>query len=80
MSNRTTSESTRKLNLSIIGENIRKHREAQGCTQREMSVEFGAHESYFRGIENGQKELSLHRLIEIADMLGVPAGDLLENV
>lgn len=64
----------------ILGYNIRERRKALELTQAEASRLLGsAHESYFRSIENGHKEISLSRLIEIADVLGVKPGQLLEG-
>lgn len=80
MSKRTTSATTRRLNMEIIGANIRRERLARGYTATEMSETFGAMESYFRQIETGHKNVSIHRLIEIADMFGIPAAKLLEGI
>ena len=67
----------------VIGENVREIRLHQGFTQAQFSkllVGGPAHESYFRGIEAGLKEISLVRLVEIADTMGVPVARLLEGL
>lgn len=65
---------------SVIADNIRRERVALGLTQRDAAALFGAGESYFRAIENGHKQLSLLRVVEIADVLGVSAAKLLEGL
>lgn len=68
---------------SVVGENVRKIRKEQGLTQKQMGdllIGGPTHESYFRGIETGQKEFSLVRLVEIADTLGVTPSQLLEGI
>jgi len=65
----------------IVGENIRKLRLEKGWTQKEAAQIFAnCSESYFRHIENGQKEISLVRVIEIADLFDVTVSELLEGV
>lgn len=66
--------------LTIIGENIKKARTDSGLTRNDLSSRFSTAESYIRGVENGQKDLSLYRLVEIADFLGVPVSSLLEGI
>jgi transcriptional regulator with XRE-family HTH domain len=65
---------------NIVGNNVRQRRKDLDLTQAEASKLLGcSHESYFRSIENGHKQISLTRLVEIADVLGVSAADLLEG-
>lgn len=64
-----------------IGDNIRRLRKEAGMTQAQASeLLTGAHESYFRSIENGQKNISLIRAIEIADLLGVTLSEIVEGI
>ena len=65
----------------IVGHNIRKQRKELKITQAEASrLLSGANEGYFRSIENGHKRMSLFRLIEISDVLGVSPSTLLEGI
>jgi transcriptional regulator with XRE-family HTH domain len=71
----------RKLIQGIVGENVRQHRTKQDMSRVQLSKLCGSvHESYVRQIENGQKEISLVRLVEFADALGVNASELLDGV
>lgn len=67
--------------LPIIAANVRRRREALGLTQLECArlLEVG-HESYWRGLENASKGLSVERLILVADVLGVRPAELLEGL
>jgi len=81
ISDNTTRATIRAHAREKIGENIRKFRKESGMTQAQASeLLTGAHESYFRSIENGQKDISLIRAIEIADLLGVSLSDIVEGV
>lgn len=64
----------------IVADNARRARERAGMTRAEVSAVLGAGESYYRGVETCHKHISLLRLVEIADALGVTAGELLEGV
>lgn len=67
----------------IVGENIRKFRHLEGLTQKQLAellVGGGTNESYFRSIENGHKAISLVRVVEVADTLGIPPADLLAGL
>ncbi|MGB0972856.1 MAG: helix-turn-helix domain-containing protein [Mycobacterium sp.] len=69
--------------FSVVGENIRTARVGEEVTQAQAAKllgEDGTHESYFRGVENGHKQISLVRLVEIADALGVAPESLLRGV
>lgn len=65
---------------NVVGANVRRLRVQSGATQAEMSQMLRSHESYWRGVENGTKQFSLVRLVEIADCLSTSASTLLEGV
>lgn len=67
----------------VVAVNARARRKELGLTQQQVSILLsgeGAHEAYYRGIETGTKEISLVRLVELADTLDVTASQLLEGV
>ncbi len=70
-----TPEQRRDVRMNI-GRRIRELRLARGYTQRELAEEWGAGESYFRGVESGSKDCSLWRYMGIADLFGVSLADL----
>ena len=65
----------------LVGMNARAIREVQGITQIECSrLLAGAHESYWRSIETGHKDMSLLRVVEVSEVLGCTVGQLMEGV
>ena len=66
---------------SLVGGNIREHRLRLGMTQSDCSsLLAGAHESYWRSIESGQKDMSMLRVVEVAEVLSVDVSELLVGV
>lgn len=62
-------------------ENIRAIRKEKGITQLEMSEKLGMAKNNYGKVENGQTEMAVSRLYQIADILGVNIIKLLgENV
>lgn len=58
-------------------DNIRTIRKAKGLTQIDMSERLGLTKNNYGKVENGQVELTVKRLYQIADILGVNAVTLL---
>ncbi len=58
-------------------ENIKSIRKAKGLTQQEMSEGIGMAKNNYGKVENGQIELTVSRLYQIADILGVSIVTLL---
>ena len=63
--------------MRIIGENLRKYREANGLTQEELSEKVGISTSFYANIERGAKGISIFTLRELADVLQISADFLL---
>lgn len=72
--------SERDAVYGIIGHNVRRARLSIGATQTELSQLLGSHDDYWRAVENGLKGVSVPRLVQIADVLGVSPGDLLRGL
>lgn len=64
----------------LIGKRMRELRINRMLTQKEMSDCFGSRADYYRSVECGQKQCSLHRYSEIAACLGVSLSDLVRYV
>ena len=62
--------------LKILGENIKKFREAMGYRQVDLAVALNFSEEYVCRIERGQKYISLRKLFQLADELGVKISQL----
>lgn len=64
---------------SPLGERLRQLRLQQGLTLRELAERVGKSESFLSRVERGQLDLSLSVLKEIADQLGRPVIQLLDD-
>ncbi len=64
---------------SSLGERLRQLRLQQGLTLRELAERVGKSESFLSRVERGQLDLSLSVRKEIADQLGRPVIQLLDN-
>ena len=64
---------------SVIGANVRTLRKAQRLSQEELAFRAEIDRSYLSEIENGQKNLSVLMLDQIAAALGVDMKELLEG-
>lgn len=62
-----------------IGENLRRLRETQGMTQKELAKQVGVSVSMICQIERGTKSMSLPLGREITDILNCSLDDLLDN-
>lgn len=62
-----------------IGNTIKKYREKNGYTLREMGEEIGLSASFLCEIESNKSRPSYENLIKIACFLDIPIEDLLES-
>ena len=64
-------------NLRIIGQRIKHYRKMKSMTQREFAAELGVASSYIANIEQGQKGISLDKLVDFCKYLNIGLSDLL---
>lgn len=64
---------------AIVGSKIRALREAQGISVRRFALMVGTGRSYVSEIERGNVNIGLELLCRIAEALGVPVGDLVDD-
>ena len=60
----------------VIGQNIRKLREAQGLSQRDLGKKIGKSNSTICDLEKGKRNVTLKTLEVIAEALGVKVCEL----
>ncbi|WP_461666702.1 helix-turn-helix domain-containing protein [Gordonia sputi] len=60
-----------------VGHRIRTLRIEQGLTQEALALESGVTRNVLIQVEHGRRGLLYERLFDIADVLGVEAGELL---
>ena len=63
--------------LKLLGQNIKKYREKRNLRQQDIAIALDCSFEYICRVERGQKYLSLRRLFELADTLGVDVKDLM---
>ena len=68
----------RELNKQV-GENIRKLRKAKDISTNDMAGLLNVTVSYMRLVEVGERGTSLHRLLEICEILGCKIEALIEG-
>jgi transcriptional regulator with XRE-family HTH domain len=62
---------------AILGQNVRRLRNARGLSQEALAAEVGVDMRYLGGIERGQENPTIKVVGSIAKALGVPASTLL---
>lgn len=60
-----------------LANNARRFREQLGLSQEAVAIKIGADRAYVSLIERGKQNMTLVRLAELADALGVDATDLI---
>jgi transcriptional regulator with XRE-family HTH domain len=64
----------------ILGSAIRKRRLQLGLTQEELAERAGMHWTYISGVERGVRNVSISKLIQIADGLKVRVRELVAEL
>jgi transcriptional regulator with XRE-family HTH domain len=62
--------------LKVLGESIRRHRKQANLSQERLAEKAELHPVYLGKIERGEKWISLHALLRIADALRVQVAEL----
>lgn len=63
-------------NIQVIGQRIKHYRRIKDLTQRELAVQIGVASSFIANIEQGQKGVSLDKLVDICRYLDIGLSDL----
>ncbi len=63
----------------ILGNNIRKFREAKDWSQEDLAEKSDLHRTYISGIERGVRNPSLTIIFKLANGLSVEPSDLLKR-
>jgi transcriptional regulator with XRE-family HTH domain len=64
----------------MVGEELRKAREAAGLTQEELSSKARVDRSYISQLERGLKSPTLDMLLRLCKALGVSAAEIVARV
>ena len=63
-----------------FGERVRMRRLQLGMSQEELARDASLHWSYLGQVERGQRNLTLHNILRIAEMLEIDPGKLLRGL
>lgn len=69
-------EQMRDEKLVAFGQNIKKIRKSKGLSQEELAALAGIDRSYMGHIERGEKNITLTKIYQISEALGVEAANL----
>jgi transcriptional regulator with XRE-family HTH domain len=64
----------------MVGENVRRCREAAGLSQEELAARMGVEQGYISRLEAGNRNPTIVTVWHAAQALGVGAATLFENV
>lgn len=71
----------RKLPEAVeFGKRVRARREKLGWSQMDLAEEVGLHFTYVSSIERGERNLSLHNIVRLAQALEVDPGVLVKGL
>lgn len=65
--------------LKELGQRIADLRKDAGLTQAQLAKKVGVSQQIIASYENGKRNFPVARLLELADVLGAPAEELLEG-
>ncbi len=68
-----------RLLLSLVGNQVRRVRQTNGITRKELSLRSGVSQRYLAKLEAGDGNASILLLKHISDALGLPLGNLLAD-
>jgi transcriptional regulator with XRE-family HTH domain len=65
---------------ATFGKRVRTRRQALGLSQEALADRCGVHWTFVGQVERGQRNISLHNLLKLADGLGVDPGELVTGL
>ena len=67
------------LDYNIIGERLKKARTERGLTQEKLAEKMDVSIAFLSRIERGSSHISLKRLSQVCDILGITEGSILNG-
>lgn len=66
--------------LRQFGERVRRLRTGQSFSQEELGERSGSHRNYIGGIERGERNITITKLLALAAALDCDAADLITGI
>lgn len=66
--------------LVRLGNNIKELRHKSGLSQEKFALQIGMDRTYLASVEKGKRNISILNLNKIANGLGVPLSELLNEI
>jgi transcriptional regulator with XRE-family HTH domain len=63
-----------------FGKRVRARRERLGLSQMALAEEVGLHFTYVSSVERGERNISLHNIVRLAEGLDVDPGTLVKGL
>jgi transcriptional regulator with XRE-family HTH domain len=63
-----------------FGARVRERRHELGLSQEQLADDTGLHWTFVGQVERGQRNLSLHNILKLAQGLQIDAGDLVKGL
>jgi len=63
-----------------FGKRVRSRRERLGLSQMALAEKVGLHFTYVSSVERGERNVSLHNIVRLAEGLGVDPGTLVRGL
>lgn len=64
----------------IFGERVRARRLELGKSQEKLAADSGLHWTFVGQVERGQRNLSLHNILRLADLLEIDPSELVRGL
>jgi transcriptional regulator with XRE-family HTH domain len=65
---------------ATFGARVRDRRNELGKSQEALAHDSGLHWTFIGQVERGQRNLSLHNILKLAEILGVDPGELVRGL
>lgn len=79
-STRSGGSSSRSPAAQIFGERVRAQRTILGVSQEALGERAGMHWTFIGQVERGQRNVTLHNLVKIAQALDIDPGELVKGL
>ena len=80
MASKPMTNADRSPVLKAFGQAVRECRSARGFSQEGFAHYCGLDRSYMGGVERGERNLSLYNVWRLANGLGLPVADLVQDL